>query len=300
MNRILIIVSFILLVWASYVSAQDITPTDPPSPTASSTPLPTITLTLFRDADSLTLLVPPSNLPVSLVGLEYRVTLLDGQTIVRRLDRDFAAFLGLPFDQISVIGAVCFRLVKSGTIGPAPIECATGPQLFTQQLAAADGFWFDTGINLPRIVSLWQDTSFVGLCPAEQSACTLTFALRPVTPTPTPSITATGEVQTPAASPTYTPISPPVQPSSTRAPSYPCAGTIINPDSSATIINILYLEASESSQRGPAMRVGTPITIQRLMTDTSGQAWYLIYEGSRRLGWTSTRFVMPSATCSSG
>lgn len=299
MNRILLALSLILLVWASSAAAQDITPTDTPSPTASSTPLPSITLTLFRDADSLTLLVPASNPHVSLVGLEFRVALLDGQTIIRRIDRDFAAFLGLPFDQINVIGPSCFRLVKSSTNGPVPIECANGPTLFTQQLAASDIFWFDAGIGLPRIVSLWQDTAFVGLCPAEQSACTLTFVVRPITPTPTPSFTVTGEVQTPASSPTLTPISPPIQPSFTPAPSYPCEGTIINPDGSATIINILYLEASESSQRGPAIRVEAPVTIQRQMTDTNGKAWYLIYDGSRRLGWTSTRFVMPSATCSS-
>ena len=294
MNRILIAATLLLLIWTTSVAAQDITPTDPPSPTASATPLRTITLTLFRDADSLTLLVPASSLRVSLVGLEYRVTLLDAQTIIRRLDRDFASFFGLPFDQISVIGAACFRLVKSGTIGPVPIECTNGPTLFTQQLAAADGFWFDAGINLPRIVSLWQDTAFVGLCPAEQSACSLTFAVRPVVPTLVPSTTPITIWEIPPH--TITPVNfLAAQNTAAPTPGYPCQATVVR---TATILQVVKRTPSPTAPVTDSVKGGQEVTLYEKQGANLANTWYRITPDERILQeWIQSQYLILSASC---
>ncbi len=156
---------------------------------------------------------------------------------------------------------------------------------------------------------------------AETQTASVPTVTDTATLTDTPTITATAtssptptSTETPSATATRATLSAPIfsptpePPTATRAtlsapifsptPGYPCEGTIINPDSSASIINILYLEPSESAQRGPAMRVGTEVTIQRVTTDAAGKEWYLLYDGTRRLGWALTRYVNPSTACS--
>ena len=85
-----------------------LTRTPPPAITPSQSSADTITLTIFRDDQSFTLYVPQSVVPVSLVGLEFRVNVTGDEQISLRLDQDYAAFLGLPFGNISSLGAVCF------------------------------------------------------------------------------------------------------------------------------------------------------------------------------------------------
>ena len=123
-----------------------------------------VTLTIFRDADSFTLFVPESAAAVSLAGLELRVNLSASEEIVRRLDVDYAAFLGLPFGNLSSLGAVCFRLVLSGSSEPVPQACQRGTLLISQQLATADLFWRDTSAQIERTVFVYQDDALLGVC----------------------------------------------------------------------------------------------------------------------------------------
>lgn len=78
---------------------------------------------------------------------------------------------------------------------------------------------------------------------------------------------------------------------------YPCVGTVTNPDSGASVINnVVYLEASTSSQPGNALRVGTQLTIQRY-TQAENVRWYLIFSGSTRLGWVPVRYIRTDTKC---
>ncbi len=299
MNRKLVIIALVLsLIVPGAVLAQATAPTPTATATATptATPLPTLTLTLFRDADSLTLLVPPSDVPVSLLGLELRVSLINGTTITRRLDRDYAAFIGLPFANVDELGAVCFRLVKAGATGPLPIECGNGPLLLTQQLAAADVFWFDSSTNLPRIVQVRQNNMFIGLCPATQDSCAIELPLLPVTATPTPSLTPTTAATT--AAPTFTPIVIPTQGATSLPIGYPCEATIVTDGIATVLRDVLRSSPSERSASRGSIRVDERVLVLGEPYFASGNKWFEIgnYNGNT-LGWIIEQYLRLSASC---
>jgi type II secretory pathway pseudopilin PulG len=121
---------------------------------------------------------------------------------------------------------------------------------------------------------------------------TATHTVVPASRTPLPTNTINPITEPSPAS--LTPISAPTIESRT----YPCEGVITNPDSSASIINVIYLEASQSAQLGQSIRVGSTVTIQRT-TLVSNEVWYLIYANGERLGWIAARYIRPSSDCPS-
>lgn len=169
---------------------ETVTPTRLPDQLSTPTPPPTrtpelqvITLTLFRDTDSLTLLIPLSDIPVSLTGLKFRVTLLNGQLISRDVDRDFPSFTGLPFGDINKSGSVCLRLIRANTREPVPLECNSS-SIFTQQLSNSDIFWFDSNLVVEPPIAIWHDNTLLEFCAGGQSRCDFTLEFLPITPTP--------------------------------------------------------------------------------------------------------------------
>ena len=146
-------------------------PSDTPAPSSGDA----VTLTIYRDEDSFTLHVPESSTQVSLVGLEYRVQLFNGSTALRRLDWDFAAFRGMPFDNISSLNqATCFRLVRSGANVPAPQDCQTA-LLLTQNIADADVFWYDLSTNITYMVQIVHNNNLIALCAPGQVQCVVAW-----------------------------------------------------------------------------------------------------------------------------
>ena len=138
----------------------------------------TVTLTIYRDEDSFTLYLPQMDQPLSMVGLEFHVTTSTGEAIVWHLDKDFAAFLGLPFENVSSLGAACFRLVRANANRPVPQVCQGRTLLVPQQLASADIFWRDTSAGLDRTVLVYQNGQLRAACGAE-AYCELRLLIEP-------------------------------------------------------------------------------------------------------------------------
>lgn len=147
------------------------TPT-PPTPAASGG---TITLTIFRDEDSLTLYVPKTDEQVSLEDLTFQVTTANGTIILLQLDK-FPSFAGLPFDNLSSFTPMCLRLIRDGSAPPAPLECQR-VTLITQELAQADVFWYDSTANQHRTVLVLQGENTIGVCAAGQTQCEVSFPI---------------------------------------------------------------------------------------------------------------------------
>lgn len=131
---------------------------------ALATPAPpgtTLTITLYRDTDSLTIYLPASSPSPSLQGLRLRVS----QGVYYELDR-FAAFAGLPFDNLPT--PICFRLIRSGSASPLPLACPT-QATFTQQVADSDVFWYDSARSSALPITVERGSIFY-ICPTI-SAC---------------------------------------------------------------------------------------------------------------------------------
>jgi hypothetical protein len=140
------------------------------TPTQNDSSVNPVTLTIFRSEDSFTLYVPRAEDTLSLIGLEFRVTLTNGATISRRLDRDFAGFLGIPFEAINTLGAVCFHITRAGGIRPVPQACQSGVLLLSQEVAEADAFWRDFSAQLARTVLVYRGDKLMGAC-GPQASC---------------------------------------------------------------------------------------------------------------------------------
>jgi hypothetical protein len=122
-------------------------------------------------------------------------------------------------------------------------------------------------------------------------------------PTNTPQPSDTPPPPTATDTPTVTPL-PTDAPPATNTPAitgaFPCSATVTNPDSAATVITVIYSEASTASERQSSSRVGEIVTLQRVTVDNNSIRWYLAYSSSgKRLGWITERFVILSATCPS-
>ncbi|MBZ0300535.1 MAG: TIR domain-containing protein [Anaerolineae bacterium] len=245
-----------------------IPPTPVPSPVVIDTPVSasgdTITLTIFRDEDSFTLYVPQTGQAVSLVGFEYRVTLTDGSTTSLRLDRDFASFLGMPFANVSSLGAVCFRIVRSGGTRPVPQACQSAALLLPQEIASADMFWRDRSTGLFRTILVYRDDQLIGVC-GPQDSCPLNWP-----------VTQQANVVVTVAS----------------ATGYPCAGTIIFRSGAMNQVKVSPLK--DAPNKTPVQQGLSVQILESLNND--GIIWYQIeYDGNT--GWIATDLVEPSALC---
>lgn len=229
----------------------------PPTPSTGSP----ASLIIYRDEDSFTLYVPQSSTPLSLVGLEFQVTLLDGSTIERRLDRDFAAFAGMPFSSIDSLNqAICFRLLRSGANVPTPQDCQSGVLLLTQNVAEADVFWYNRDTGTGHTVLIYRDDQLMGAC-GPQASCVVNW--REVTPTP----------------------------------GYPCDATI-QASNEGEILRVVRLAASINAQLTLSVKAGDPVILTELPTQRDGITWFRVANLSNEiLGWIPSIYINPSDQC---
>ncbi len=137
---------------------------------------------VYVDRDTLTLYVPASGV-ISLEGIGFQVQVND---TARTVDlADYPAF-GLPFDQLPT--PICFRLRSSGSRTPLPQACSSAITL-TQDLAAADVFWYDAVAETSRVILVTQNGTPFTICPSGASECTGEFTPPEVTSTPAPTET---------------------------------------------------------------------------------------------------------------
>ncbi len=137
---------------------------------------------VYVDRDTLTLHVPSSGV-ISLDGIGFQVQVNDAARTVELAD--YPAF-GLPFDQLPT--PICFRLRSSGSRTPLPQACS-GAITLTQDLAAADVFWYDAGAESSRVILVTQNGVPFTICPSGASECTGTLTPPEATSTPAPTET---------------------------------------------------------------------------------------------------------------
>jgi hypothetical protein len=154
-----------------------------PSPTSTAAP---ISLTIFRDADTLTLYIAEQS-DISLIGFAYTV---NDRTYP--LD-DFASFREMPFGRLPT--PICFRLIRSGSNTPLPQDCASALVL-THLLSNADIFWYGATLAQDFVILIESNSEIQGICPSGEAKCEFEF----IAPTPTPT-----PVVTPTPTPTITP-----------------------------------------------------------------------------------------------
>ncbi|MDZ4763729.1 MAG: hypothetical protein SGI73_04200, partial [Chloroflexota bacterium] len=133
---------------------------------------PPVNMVLFRDQDSLTLVVPSIGQPISLLGLRIVVTRPDGTQIVRTLN-DYPAFAGLPFAALPP--PLCFRLERQNTGGVPPLVCnnVSTPR---QILNPADVFWYDSANNSDLNIIIYSGELPILICPSgDQDGCPLFY-----------------------------------------------------------------------------------------------------------------------------
>jgi tetratricopeptide (TPR) repeat protein len=126
-----------------------------------------IDLTLYRDADSLTIFAP--SVPY---GLALQVTLPDGRTLTQSLVA-YPAFRGAQPD-----APACFRLERAGSASPAPQDCPRA-QIHIQTLTDGDVFWHDSTLNQDFTLLIVRDEQIYGVCAAGISRCSATFIPAP-------------------------------------------------------------------------------------------------------------------------
>jgi hypothetical protein len=75
-----------------------------------------------------------------------------------------------------------------------------------------------------------------------------------------------------------------------------CYGTIVNPGSRATVLQILYLRPTSSSSNG-TIDVGSRVIVAD-SENSNGTVWYqLENDGGRSLGWVQSRYIEFTENC---
>jgi hypothetical protein len=76
-----------------------------------------------------------------------------------------------------------------------------------------------------------------------------------------------------------------------------CYGTIVNPGSRATVLQILYLRPTSSSSYG-TLDVDSQVIVTDSEEDRNGTLWYQIEDDNgRSLGWVQSRYVQLNVNC---
>ncbi len=151
-----------------------------------------VELTIFRDADNLIIFVEKQG-NVSLEGLRLSEASLPAPLELASLP----AFESLFFDNIPT--PICFRLQRNGTSTPLVLQCTGSVPTLTQNLIGSNVFWYDNSDNTDRTFLVLSDEVTMGICPAGQDQCHITFGaggVLPPTPSPVP-ITPTTVPPTP-------------------------------------------------------------------------------------------------------
>ncbi|MBZ0293141.1 MAG: hypothetical protein K8L99_11305 [Anaerolineae bacterium] len=155
---------------------------------------PSTDVTIFIDADSLTLSVSGNQL-ISLQGLGFEVFDSAGRSTYY-LDQ-YEAFKVFRPNEIPT--PICFRLERTASNRVLPIACDPNRTIF-QSLADADVFWYNAITGQSATIQLVRDTIPLDFCAAGQSVCRVIY----IPPTFTPTFTPTSTL-TPTLTPTFTP-----------------------------------------------------------------------------------------------
>ncbi len=223
-----------------------------------------VTVTIFRDEDSLTVYVPETDEQVSLAGLVFQVE-ITGQ------NRQFPLNAYSSFGSTSILGDIrvlgsagCFTLVRNGSRNPRPLECQGGTTSLTQNLADADLFWYDATTNGNRTILVLEDGNVIAVCAAGQTQCDIKF----------PVISGI-EFQS--------------------TPGYPCDGTIVVSTGSGVFLNQVYTIPQNNSPNRSPVAQGSTVTV--LGTQLSeGVSWYQIQYDNNE-GWIQSEYVTLSSGC---
>ena len=131
-----------------------------------------VEIIIYRDADSLTLYLPPAITTASLQGLRLEVIDARNNFISRGLD-EYPAFRSLsPFTRLPT--PLCLRLERDGSDRVTPLECS-GIMIVTQPLTDANVFWYDAATNQALLVSVVRASEPITFCPAENAACSFSY-----------------------------------------------------------------------------------------------------------------------------
>ncbi|MCB9453214.1 MAG: TIR domain-containing protein [Anaerolineaceae bacterium] len=150
---------------SSNTPVQQASPTTPPSDNTS--------LRLFMDKDTFTLVVTASQ-PLDVSGLGFGVV-INNVIQGRNMADMFAGGLGLT-GNIAQPGA-CYIWRKSGTASPLPSSCNIPNQIFRQDVAPSDVFWYDDLGAKVRDIAIYQDGNSTGqVCAGTLPECTIHYS----------------------------------------------------------------------------------------------------------------------------
>jgi hypothetical protein len=173
---LLVVVLIALLLMASLVAVNA------QSPSATPEPFP---ISVFRDKDSLTVLVPGTR-RISLRGFTFQVT-------VNNEVKDFPleAFSTFSGFVDNMQAPLCLRLQRFETQSPFPLKCPDSPPTakITHVLNDVDVFWYDPNAQQYLLIKVTRGVDEYGQCPPSASECPINYVFPPTaTPTETPNI----------------------------------------------------------------------------------------------------------------
>jgi hypothetical protein len=266
-----------------------------PEPTLTPTLTPEPNLLLIAQPESLTLVVKAET--VNLTGFGFGVPIGGEIVVIELADRvDALVLLG----NIAPAGA-CFQFVVSGESPVLPSDCTNTVYLYRVQVAPSDQFWYDRLANRLRDIGIFQSGELTGRPCGNTSlevGCEVTWD-ESIIPTPTPTATvdvqATNRAVQATPLPTLTPV-PVVQPTQVVTQSYPCAATI-----STAFTNVIYdVRPANNPNASPVNRrsINAGEGVQILDAATEGNDPLYRFRDSNGIeGWIPERYVVLSAVC---
>lgn len=267
-----------------------------PEPTLTPTLTPEPNLLLIAQPESLTLVVKAET--VNLTGFGFGVPIGGEIVVIELADRvDALVLLG----NIAPAGA-CFQFVVSGESPVLPSDCTNTVYLYRVQVAPSDQFWYDRLANRLRDIGIFQSGELTGRPCGNTSlevGCEVTWD-ESIIPTPTPTATvdvqATNRAVQATPLPTSTPV-PVVQPTQVVTRSYPCAATISTQYGNK--LQQLRPINNANASIGNRLIIQTGIIIFVIQPATSGSEplYRIADQTGQELGWIATTYVDLSDTC---
>ncbi len=229
----------------------------------------TVQIELFSDSRTLVLYIPSK---MSLTGLKFATIDSNGGLSSYSLAK---AFPILNFTNGLAEPGSCFIYRLASTASPLPNVCQSD-RVFLQEFPRSDIFWYDTLLNQPKDIAIYNDNQYIAICSATVAQCTVSYGN--FSEQATPTVTSVPS------------------PTSIDTISYPCLG-IISTTSTGSLLNVVYSLPDITASLLEPVQVGQQITIfAKLVTGTS--TWYQIsYGANQRQGWVLTKYVAPSKSC---
>lgn len=133
-----------------------------------------VSFLIYKDLDSFTIFVSGDEV-VSLQGLTFEVVTGGNNDRIRYELSDFPAFTTLNISHLSP--PFCLRLERAESSVVLPLECQRleATQRFKQTLTDADVFWHDRPTNQSRSILITDGENEYGLCPSQESRCSITY-----------------------------------------------------------------------------------------------------------------------------